>query len=149
MIDNTQKTITNFDFKRVFEGMPGKFVVLKPNPPHFTILAVSDDLLKTTSKSRQELEGHHLFTAFPDNPDDGVSAGTSSLKASLKQVVETKKQDFLPILRYDVTNEKGEFEERYWLGNNKPVLNEQGNIVCIIHTTEEVTNQVLEGDSIK
>ena len=69
------------DFRALFESAPGLFLVLKPNPPEFTILAVSDAYLHATMTKRDAIVGRGLFDVFPDNPEDAEASGsyTSSL----------------------------------------------------------------------
>ena len=49
----------------------------------------------------------------------------------------------MAVVRYDVKNPEGIFEERYWSPINKPILDENGEVDYIIHRVEEVTDFVL------
>ena len=51
------------DFRAIFEGAPGLFLVLDPN---LTIIAVSDAYLRATMTERGGLLGRNIFDAFPD-----------------------------------------------------------------------------------
>jgi light-regulated signal transduction histidine kinase (bacteriophytochrome) len=53
----------------------------------------------------------------------------------------------MAVQRYDVKNQNGEFEKRYWSPINKPVLNQNGEVDYIIHRVEEVTDfiEIIEG----
>lgn len=133
-----RKTI---DFERIFTMLPGKYLVLDRE---FRIVAASDERLKATKRERSELIGKLLFDAFPDNPDDHGANGLRNLRASLERVLQTRKQDVMPLQKYDIPKpqeEGGGFEERYWSPTNSPVL-ENGEVTHIIHRVEDVTDFV-------
>ncbi|MGY2131927.1 PAS domain S-box protein [Hymenobacter sp. HD11105] len=134
--------INTVDFRTAFEAMPGSFMLIEPNAPQFTILGVSNDLLNITAKERHEVVGNPVFEVFPENPAALAATGPANLRASLRAVLLTKQPDQMPVGRYDVLNTAGEFEARYWSFHNKPVLNPAGEVLYIIHTTQDVTERV-------
>jgi hypothetical protein len=86
----TSPHTTSLDFRRLFEGAPGLFLVLRPDPPDFTILGASDAYLRATLTEREKIIGRSLFEVFPDNPADPHATGTSNLRASLERVNRTR-----------------------------------------------------------
>ncbi|HEY0068041.1 MAG TPA: PAS domain-containing protein [Flavisolibacter sp.] len=130
---------------RVFQAMPGNSALLLPNDPLFTVLAVTDSFCQTSGQARAALVGKGLFEAFPNSPDDPAQASEKRLRASLELVVATKKTNSLPIHRYDIPRSDGTFEERYWSAVNKPVCSESGELLYIIHSAEDVTFKIKEG----
>lgn len=53
----------------------------------------------------------------------------------------------MAITKYDIPRpaaQGGGFEVRYWSPLNTPVLDEKGEVIYIIHQTEDVTEQVVE-----
>ncbi|MDQ3847038.1 MAG: PAS domain-containing protein, partial [Bacteroidota bacterium] len=92
---------------------------------------------------KEELIGRGLFEAFPNPPDDPELTSEKRLRASLEYTIAHKEPHRLPVHRYDITNADGSFEERYWSAVNKPVLNEDGAVVYIIHSAEDVTAQII------
>jgi PAS domain S-box-containing protein len=131
------------DFKTAFEALPGNFMLLEPNAPQYTILGISDALLHIISKERQEIVGNGLFEIFPGNPAALPTDGPANLRASLQTVLHTKHADQLPRVRYDVPTTAGEFATRYWSAQNKPVLNSAGEVLYIIHSTQDIAEEVL------
>ena len=117
--------------------------MLQPNPPHFTILAVSDEQLQVTGHQRYEVLGKSVFEVYPLNPDAAHATNHSDLRTSLTRVTQEKVPDQIPMVRYDVANEAGAVEERYWKITNKPILDGAGNLLYILHTPTEITAQVL------
>ncbi|WP_242917804.1 PAS domain-containing sensor histidine kinase [Pontibacter liquoris] len=131
------------DFQLVFNTLSGNFLLLQPNPPQFTILAASDEQLHLTGQERHEVVGKSVFEAYPENPNATETSGPAALRESLAQVLQDKAPDQLPVVRYDVMNVAGEFEERYWKASNRPVLDAEGNVRYILHTQTEITQQVI------
>jgi signal transduction histidine kinase len=130
------------DFRRLFESVPGLYLVLTPE---LEIVAVSDAYLQATMTKRQEIIGRNLFDVFPDNPSDPAANGTKNLRASLDRVLKGRSADTMAVQKYDIQRprfEGGGFEERYWSPVNSPVLEGDGTISYIIHRVEDVTEFV-------
>lgn len=49
----------------------------------------------------------------------------------------------MPLQRYDIKNDRGEFEVHFWLVTNSPVLGETGAVEAIIHRVKDSTPSVL------
>ena len=71
------------DFRLLFEGAPGRYLVLTPD---LKIVAVSEAYLRATGTQRAEILGRGLFDVFPDDSD-------SKLRASLDRVREQRVAD--------------------------------------------------------
>jgi PAS domain S-box-containing protein len=129
----------------VFKHSPTGNYLLTPTP-EATVLAVNDAFLQASGRRREDLVGISLFEAFPSNPDDTADTGESALRNSLARVVATGKPDTLPGQRYPIPVQlpSGEvvFEERFWDAISTPIFSEDGNILCISHTTTDVTERV-------
>lgn len=136
------------DFVALFNSAPGNYLVLDPK---FRILAVTDAYLAATRTDRETIVGQWLFHVFPDNPDDPMADGVANLRASLERVLETKGQDRMPLQKYDIPrpDESGGFEVRYWRPLNKPVLNADGSMCCIIHWVEDVTDLITLRENVR
>ena len=132
----------SIDFRAAFEALPGNFLVLQPDPPHFTIITVSDELLRITHRERPHVTGKSVFEVYPENPETIADHGPSGLRCSLENVIKYKKQELVPTIRYDVSNASGVYEERYWSVCCKPVLSPDGEILYIVHSAVDVTDRV-------
>ncbi|MBD1397760.1 PAS domain S-box protein [Pontibacter sp. JH31] len=141
-LSSTLDNNPSLDYLEIFNQMPGCFVVLQPNPPLYTILAISDELLQITARSRKDIIGKGVFEVYPENPEVTSASGASQLRISLQNAILHKKADYMPLVRYDITNPGGEFETRYWSAHSKPVLSQSGEVLYIVHTTSDVTAQV-------
>jgi signal transduction histidine kinase len=130
-------------FPSIFEKIPGNHLILKPNPPEFTLLAVSDNYNAATLTLREEIVGRSLFEVFPDNPNDPDATGVKNLTDSLLIVLDTRQEHRMNVQKYDVPRPGNDgFEEKYWSPVNTPVLDENGSVKYIIHTVVDVTELV-------
>ena len=130
------------DFRVLFEGAPGLYLVLAPD---LRIVAVSDAYLRATMTTREAILGRGIFDVFPDNPDDPEASGVNNLRASLNSVLEFGRTDTMAVQKYDVRRPEtdgGGFEERYWSPRNSPVFGPDGQLCFIIHRVEDVTEFV-------
>lgn len=127
------------DFDAVFQSMPGICVLLDIDKPKYTILAVTNEFLEQTEKTREAIIGRGIFEVFLPNPDDMGFTGEHNLATSFSLVTAQKKSSQLPVQRYDITDKHGKYSEHYWRAINKPVFDNHGNVVNIIHTSENIT----------
>lgn len=133
-------------FKSLFESAPGLYLILTPS---LIIDAVSDEYLLATMTKREEIKGRHLFDVFPDNPDDNAADGVNNLGISLQTVLHTKRPHAMAIQKYDIRRPNGIFEERFWSPLNKPVLNDKGEVVYLIHSVVDVTERLRHEQELK
>jgi signal transduction histidine kinase len=136
--------ITLPDFRLVFESIPGPTLVLLPDDPTFTIVAVSNIYLENTVTTREQLLGRGLFEVLPNLQDDSNATAVGELRASLRRVLVNKTRDRVPIQKYQIpqAESEGGFEERYWSPLNSPVIAANGEVKYIIHRVEDVTDYV-------
>ena len=139
---NTESA-TEIDFEAAFNGIPGCFLLLSPNIPLFTILAISDELLEITGRKRETVIGKSVFEVFHGNHGASGSTGPSYLMETLQKVVLEKVSVDLPCVGYDVPGAQGEFEERHWSARSKPVLNKDGELLYIMLAMNDVTEQAI------
>jgi PAS domain S-box-containing protein len=127
----------------LLEALPGLYLILKPDPPRFTILDANEAYLKSTGIDRTAI-GQGVFEVFPDNPDNPTANGVLNLSNSLMEVINKKKQAVMKEQRYDSwnTNTK-KFDTRYWGVINIPVFDTANNLVSIIHIAEDKTEQTI------
>src|SRR5262245_56582436 len=71
------------DFRTFFELAPGLYLVLAPDAPRYSIVAMTDAYARATLTQREKILGRGMFDVFPDNPDDPNATGARNLRASL------------------------------------------------------------------
>lgn len=129
-------------YQEVFEALPGTFLLVLPDPD-FTIAGVSEEYLRATLRQRDEIIGRPLFEIFPDNPDTPDANSTRNLSRSLQRVIATRQRDVMAVQRYDVRRADGDgFDVRFWSPINAPVLGGDGELLCIAHRVDNVTEYV-------
>jgi hypothetical protein len=138
-VSPTPLTLTDW---QLFQAVAGSSAVLLPDTPTFTIASVTDDFLKTAKLPKTALIGQGLFEIFRTSPDEGSGNAEKQMRASLEHVLLKKEQHSVPLHRFGVTLADGTQEERYWSTLNRPVLDDAGKVVYIIHTVEEVTDNI-------
>lgn len=128
-------------FRLLFETLPGRVVVVRPEAPGYPVVAVTDRYLESVHKSREELVGKGLFDVFPDGPDEAHRQTIQRLRDSFARIVATGESDRISTaLRYDVEATR----ERHWSLNSKPVLDPaSGAVLYILHEVEDVTDHVM------
>ena len=130
-----------FDF-RAFEATPGISVIVLPDAPVYTHVAVSNDFLLTTGFRKEQVIGRGHFEVFPQNPEDPNFTGEHNLKTSFEYILRNKKPHQLPVQRYDIPTEDGSFVEKYWKTSNAPILSDEGEVLFIVHSAFDVTDIV-------
>lgn len=128
------------DFQCIFQSLPELYMLLDLD---FNIIDISDAYAKATLIKRENVIGHNIFEIFPDNPNDEFADGVKQLKFSLMQVLNYKVASTMTLQKYDIRKpDDSGFEVRYWSPRNVPVLDKNGNLVCIVHRAEDVTEFV-------
>lgn len=131
--------------KNAFKATPTPTLVLRCNPPHYTIVAVNTSSLIVTKAIEADIIGKGIFEAFPTSHNDMAEDGTSILSQSLSTVVATGRPHHFAARKYDIPiRGSNEFETKYWTVENTPVFAEDGTIESIINTATDVTAVVLE-----
>jgi diguanylate cyclase (GGDEF)-like protein/PAS domain S-box-containing protein len=134
-----RKAIASLDFQKIFEATPSPCLILGPD---LAIITANKAYRQATHLEGALIFARHIFEVFPENPSNPEGNSVARLRASLERVLATKKPDTMPLQKYDIPTPGGEFEERHWSPANVPVLDDDGEIVCIIHRVEDVTDLV-------
>jgi PAS domain-containing protein len=129
------------DYVSVFRNLPTPVVLLTTD---FMIMDANTAHMRLSGRAREEVVGHFLFEAFPDNPSEPGVLGPGNLGESLRRVVDTREPDMMPLQRYDVEvpEHPGTYMERYWCTVNFPVSRPDGEVDYIIHMVEEVPDLI-------
>lgn len=126
-------------FDNIFENGPAAYIIVGNNSPTFTILNVNQAYLKLTHTQKHAIIGRGMFEIFPGNPEE-ISGGSDLLKDSLIKVIASKESQKMPMHRYDLFDPAtNEYVKKYWTGINTPLLDEKGDVSCIIHSPLDVT----------
>jgi two-component system sensor histidine kinase VicK len=140
LTDHTDEFYQKAQFQEFFKKSANSFIV-KANPPHFTILAVSDQFLRIAKCNRAELLEKDLFSVFPgsllDSHQKELSIATFEKAIAARQRVEWAN------FSYEMLNEEtGQKELAYWSTFHEPLLDENGKVSHIMNTTLNITEAV-------
>lgn len=128
------------DLERIFNAIPAQYAAYDLE---WNVVAMTDSMLASLGRSRDEVVGKNQFDAFPDNPNDPDASGNSTMLGAFERVLAENTGHELPITRYDIADENGVFRERHWKPLNEPVRDADGRIKYIIHGVEDVTAAVV------
>jgi len=131
----------SIDYKKLFQSLSAAYIVFDVNDPTFTILEENEAHASIAMSKRSEAIGKPLLDVFPDNSKSYKETGKSDLIESLRKVIRTKKKDVMPDLHYDIPDEKGKFEQRYWSVEHHPVVGENGEVVAVYQATQDITDK--------
>ncbi|WP_426059893.1 PAS domain-containing protein [Hymenobacter sp. B1770] len=126
------------DLLPAFNAQPGATLLLSPE---WVIVGASDDYLAATLTQREVIVGQFIFDAFPDNPDNPEANAVANVRASLEQVMVTKRPHEMALQHYDVPDpaQPGHFVERHWRPRHTPVLGASGEVQFIIQSVQDIT----------
>ena len=127
----------SLDYREVFDFLPFPHLIVSPD---LEILFANKAYREATLTENKDMVGKNIFDVFPDNPASPSDEGVKRLLASFQRVLATKQPDMMPVQKYDIRTDSGTFEERHWSPMNVPVLNSEGQVVCIIHRVQDVTS---------
>ncbi len=118
-------------------------IVLSPDILRFTIITANPAFLEATNTRLDELTGKSFFNVFPENTLVLPPKKVHSLIDCMTDAILTKQLKILASQRYDVpvwgTNR---FNTRYWRTSCSPIVNESGDVQCIVLTILDVTDDV-------
>jgi PAS domain S-box-containing protein len=137
-------TMPFLDYHSLFEALPGRYLILLPNAPIFTIAAVSTAYLHATMTQREGITGRGLFEVLSENILEVTQV--ADLQASLEAVLQSHASQTMAVQKYKVPrheSEGGGFEERYWSPVNSPVFDEAGEVMLLVHCLKDVTDLVM------
>ena len=131
-------------WKEIFEAMPFACLIIKSiSPGHYIILDVNKAYLDLTGNTESDLLEKDLREAFPSNPQQ-EAYGLDTIVKSFQKVAKTGEKHIVRHLRYDLRDKNtGVFMERYFTSQNIPLKDAKGEVEFILHTTREVTAEVL------
>ncbi len=127
------------DAAAALEVAPYPFLLLSTD---LTIIGVNAIFLRISGRKREQVMGHHLFSAFPADPNDPDGGNAKTVKASIKRAIQTHKPDTIMALRYAIPRDTPDgvvFDERYWSIVHTPVLDDKGQVRFIVHNPIEIT----------
>ncbi len=125
-------TSAGVDFPALFEAFPSPCLVLAPDAPDFTIMAVNEDYLRGTLAPRRAILGQSVLTAFSNVQGGDAAEGGARLHASLMRVLATSQPDWMQVEKRTIRQpDEVSVEERDWRPINTPLLGSDGALIAV------------------
>ena len=128
-------------FHAILAALPGNFIVMLPDAPTYTIVAMSAELLRQTDREADQVVGQSVFVAYPENEAEVANNGPAQMRTALDACLRDQQPHELPLVRYDVPTPEGRFEERYWSGRSQAILDARGQVLYLLFTSVDLTAQ--------
>ena len=143
--------LTDRIFLGAFHASPIGQYLLAPTDK-LEILAVNDAFLRSVARRREDVLGRPLFDVFPNDPDDPHDTGVQDLARSIRTAIASGASQTMPAQRYPIEmhrDGRSWFEDMYWSATNSPVYGPDGTLLCVSHTTIDITAQVRAEQALK
>ena len=127
------------DFQTLFALAPNAYMVLDRE---LKFVAANQAYLRVVGSRLEDVLGHHVFEAFPNDPDDPANRNVARLRESFQRVFATGKPDELALIAYSVptVTERGtELQEKYWSATHTPIPDASGRVAFILQHTVDIT----------
>jgi PAS domain S-box-containing protein len=126
------------DALHIFNTVPDLYLIISPD---LQVLTASNTYLKAISTSREELKNMSVETALSRY---GLAdpAILDALVASLDAVLRTAEPQFMDVQRFSCLKRSAVqiADFGYWQVSNTPVLDENENLLYIIHKVNDITD---------
>ena len=124
----------------IFKVSPNPNIVLTPDAPKFTIVAVNDAYLEIFKTSGQNWIGKGFFEAFPCNPYHQKTEWLNNVE----KATDTKKVQKIGTQKYDGSGMVDtDAKDRYFDTLITPVIDDENEIQFLLSTTTDVTEVTL------
>lgn len=136
------------DYRNLFRNLPGRYIVVSPDDPDFTIVDENLAHAQVAGADRRSSIGKPLLEAFPDTSEKFKKTGVSDLVESFRRVARTGQPDSMDSFRYDLVDKKGAMQEHWWRVTHYPLFDADGKVALLYQSTEDITSEVLAGDRL-
>lgn len=127
-------------YSTTFRMLSDASLILKPDPPSFTIVDVNDACLHLVNGSRENLIGKDFFEIFPTD----LYENTTGWNDAFDEVLLKKSAVRSLLKKYKPKPAEAQASNiKYLEANNTPVFNEEGVIEYIVCTLEDKTEAVM------
>ncbi|WP_143960963.1 PAS domain S-box protein [Litoribacter populi] len=129
-------------YQKVFKESLVPTAIFDVDAPTFTILDVNKAYTEVVKSTFDKIVGKSVFEAFPDL-GEGENHGSSDLLNALQETIASKETFKMPVLKYDVINQKtGHREEKYWELSSSPMIDDSGNVNNILIQINDITTDI-------
>lgn len=136
----SEGSIPEVDF-RAFEATPGMSIIVRSDPPFFTVAALSNSFIAATGLTRKDSVGRQYFDLFPKRAGAVQQNAERNLRDSFEYVIRCRTPHEIPVQKC-IMPAKDDLTFKYWRINNAPILDDLGQVIYIIQSISDVTEVV-------
>jgi PAS domain S-box-containing protein len=118
------------DFGHVFNSLQNHVLIIGTD---LKLIAVSEGILKSSGLIREKIVGKNVFDIFTQDPND-----QTSFPVSIRTALNEKKLHEMGVIEW----KRPEVPTTYWKARSYPVLNQQNEVLYIVHESFEITNEI-------
>jgi PAS domain S-box-containing protein len=126
------------DIEYIFNSLPTASVIIKPDAPFFTVVAVNRAFLDIIHVDRETFVGKGISEVFPSAAGDSGNA-LDPIREAFDYVLANKWPHLIAEHRYALPFEGKDAEINYWRVNTYPLLDDDGSVKYIIQSSEDIT----------
>ncbi|PLS81189.1 hypothetical protein CYG49_02550, partial [Candidatus Saccharibacteria bacterium] len=132
------------NYEDLFSHLPNLYLIIAPDAPRFTIVNANFAHMHQTGLKPEQFIGKAFFDIWPAVTDRKKGTGISDVKQSLLRVIATGKPDEMDALQYDIPSPDGRTSKTsYWKPVHYPILDRNGDVVLILQSNLNITDEVL------
>lgn len=121
------------DFEGLFATTPTPLMVLDRR---LCFIAANDRYLAVLGRQWADLEGRHIFDAFPESPERRAAIEDAFARALVGAETRLEK------LQFAIRQPDGSRRELYWTAHHQPVRSTDGTIIGVMQHKMDVTAEV-------
>lgn len=129
------------DFKAVFENLPGRNILVLPDPPFFTIAGISNVYCRTASLKRNDVIGKPFKEVLNSENQKHIAFSVSDLLDSMERVL-IEKQPHVVVLS-ELIDRNSHTERRFIKASHTPISSKEGEILYIVHNVSIIPGNEL------
>lgn len=138
--------MNEINYKSFFEQLPILKLVLDTD---LRILTASDLFLDITKTTLENIVGKNILVIYP--PQNQKTIELNKIEASLKRVLQNKKQDKITVSKYELikpNDARNVIGKKYWRLLHSPIFDEAHNLKYIVQVTEEISEDEFSEDKL-
>ena len=130
----------------VFQATPVALLLVRA--ADLVMLDANEAYLDLVGLTADQLVGKHVFDVFPNSPTNQDQDQEGDLRALMERAIREGRRTGVDEIRYDI--QVGDrFEVRWWSACESPILDADGAVTHLLHSTEDVTDVVRTRDDLR
>ncbi len=134
-------------FETLFNHLSEPRIVVKADPPYFTIVACNEQYRLVSNTLGKDITGKSIKELH--NSDPANIEGDLIIQDALNRAIATRKPVELAAVRYDIPGADGfKNEQSWWQAEYIPIPGKDGKVEYLMCTTYNITDQINNREAI-